>query len=135
MTLRLFGLGKKDKAVPPPAAPTADSDDKEPVEFQEVAGAPAAASARVSDVPSAIGNAKALRATRARRPATPRKAAGKLTPKQLAQRKYAGSMAGVRKRAKKAAHGKGRIAKRSGATKMRRKLGLKAGKKTARKKR
>jgi hypothetical protein len=52
----------------------------------------------------------------------------KLTPKQLAQRKYAGSMSGVRKRAKKSTGGKGRVAKRAGATKLRRKLGLKSGK-------
>ena len=51
-----------------------------------------------------------------------------LTPKQRAQRKYAGSMSGVRKRAKKSSGGKGRVAKRAGATKLRRKLGLKAGK-------
>lgn len=52
----------------------------------------------------------------------------KLTKKQLAQRKYAASMRGVRKRAKKRAGGKGRVAKRSSATKLRRKLGLKKGK-------
>jgi hypothetical protein len=52
-----------------------------------------------------------------------------LTPKQLAQRKYAASMRGVRKRAKKSSGGKGRVSKRAGATKLRRKLGLKAGKK------
>ena len=52
----------------------------------------------------------------------------KLTKKQLAQRKYAASMRGVRKRAKKTAGGKGRVAKRSSATKLRRKLGLKKGK-------
>ena len=52
-----------------------------------------------------------------------------LTPKQRAQRKYAASMRGVRKRAKKSSGGKGRVAKRSSATKLRRKLGLKAGKK------
>lgn len=52
----------------------------------------------------------------------------KLTKKQLAQRKYAASMRGVRKRAKKASGGKGRVAKRSSATKLRRKLGLKSGK-------
>ncbi|MEA3136158.1 MAG: hypothetical protein QOJ26_1489 [Thermoplasmata archaeon] len=51
----------------------------------------------------------------------------KLTKKQLAQRKYASRMRSVRKRAKKAARGKGRIAKRSSATKLRRKLGLKKG--------
>jgi hypothetical protein len=38
-------------------------------------------------------------------------------------------MRGVRKRAKKATGGKGRIAKRTAATKLRRKLGLKKGKK------
>ena len=52
----------------------------------------------------------------------------KLTKKQLAQRKYAASMRGVRKRAKKASGGKGRVTKRAGATKLRRKLGLKKGK-------
>lgn len=52
-------------------------------------------------------------------------AKGKLTEKQLAQRKYAGSMGGIRKRAKKASGGKGPIAKRSSATKLRRELGLK----------
>ncbi|MFA5945192.1 MAG: hypothetical protein WC876_12085, partial [Candidatus Thermoplasmatota archaeon] len=52
----------------------------------------------------------------------------KLTKKQLAQRKYAASMRGVRKRAKKTTGGKGRIAKRSSATKLRRRLGLKKGK-------
>lgn len=50
---------------------------------------------------------------------------GKLTKKQLAQRKYASAMRGVRKRAKKAAKGTGRIKKRAAATKLRRKLGLK----------
>jgi hypothetical protein len=50
-----------------------------------------------------------------------------LSRKQVAQRKYAGSMTGLRKRAKKAKGGKGRVAKRSSATKLRRKLGLKAG--------
>jgi len=57
-----------------------------------------------------------------------KKAKGKLTKKQLAQRKYAGAMSGVRKRAKKAAGGKGRVAKRKPAATLRRKLGLKAGK-------
>ena len=51
----------------------------------------------------------------------------KLTAKQLAQRKYAGSMAGVRRRAKKSSGGKGRVAKRSSAAKLRRKLGIKSG--------
>ena len=50
-----------------------------------------------------------------------------LSKKQLAQRKYAGSMSGIRKRAAKKSGGKGRIAKRSSATSLRRKLGLKAG--------
>jgi hypothetical protein len=58
-----------------------------------------------------------------------RKSAKKLTKKQLAQRKYASRMRTVRKRAKKTSGGKGRIAKRSAATKLRRKLGLKKGKK------
>ena len=57
-----------------------------------------------------------------------KKAKKKLTPKQLAQRKYAGSMSGVRKRAKKSTGGKGKVAKRSSATTLRRKLGLKPGK-------
>jgi hypothetical protein len=57
------------------------------------------------------------------------KKTSKLTKKQLNQRKYAGRMSGLRKRAKKAAGGKGRVAKRSSATRMRRKLGLKPGKK------
>jgi hypothetical protein len=50
----------------------------------------------------------------------------KLTKKQVAQRKYASRMKGVRKRAKKAAGGKGPIAKRRAAKSMRRKLGLKS---------
>jgi hypothetical protein len=58
----------------------------------------------------------------------------KLTRKQLAQRKYAAQMRTVRGRAKKASGGKGRISKRAGATRLRRKLGLKAGK-SGRKKR
>ena len=53
----------------------------------------------------------------------------KLTKKQLAQRKYASRMRVLRKRAKKRAGGTGRVAKRSSATKLRRKLGLKSGKK------
>ena len=57
------------------------------------------------------------------------KKTSKLTKKQLAQRKYASRMRVLRKRAKKTAGGKGRVAKRSSATRMRRKLGLKAGKK------
>lgn len=52
----------------------------------------------------------------------------KLSKKQLAQRKYAAQVRVLRQRAKKTAGGKGRIAKRSSATKLRRKLGLKAGK-------
>ncbi|MFO1532147.1 MAG: hypothetical protein ABR562_00375 [Thermoplasmatota archaeon] len=58
----------------------------------------------------------------------PAKRKAKLTKKQLAQRKYAARMKGVRKRAKKAAGGKGRVAKRGAASAMRRHLGLKAGK-------
>ena len=53
-----------------------------------------------------------------------------LTPKQRAQRKYAAGMRTVRSRAKTTKGGKGRIAKRSGATKLRRSLGLKPGKAT-----
>ena len=144
MTLRLFGLKKKGKAEAPPhepgtpghtpqdaegPAPAAAA--TEPVEFVETSGAPAAASPPESEtVPAAVGAAKALRAVRARGPPARKAAAAKraLTPKQRAQRKYAASMAGVRKRAKKASGGKGRIAKRSGATKLRRQLGLKPGK-------
>lgn len=51
----------------------------------------------------------------------------KLTKKQLAQRKYASRMRTLRKRAKKRAGGTGRVAKRSSATRLRRKLGLKKG--------
>lgn len=51
----------------------------------------------------------------------------KLTKKQLAQRKYAAKMRTLRSGAKKRTGGKGRVAKRSSATKLRRKLGLKAG--------
>ena len=51
----------------------------------------------------------------------------KLTRKQVNQRKYAARMRTLRKRAKKRAGGKGRVAKRSSATAMRRKLGLKPG--------
>ena len=50
-----------------------------------------------------------------------------LSRKQLNQRRYAASMRGLRKRAKKATGGRGRVAKRSSATRLRRKLGLKAG--------
>jgi hypothetical protein len=49
-----------------------------------------------------------------------------LTKKQVAQRKYAARMKGVRKRAGKAKGGKGRIANRRVATKLRRELGLKS---------
>ena len=52
--------------------------------------------------------------------------AKKLSKKQLAQRKYASRVRGIRKRAKTASRGKGRIAKRAAATKLRRKLGLRA---------
>jgi len=50
----------------------------------------------------------------------------KLTKKQLAQRKYASAMRGVRTRAKRTGKGSGRIAKRPAATKLRRKMGLKS---------
>jgi len=55
-----------------------------------------------------------------------RKRKSTLTKKQLAQRKYAGRMSGVRKRAKKAGGGKGRISKRRAATGMRKRMGLKS---------
>lgn len=48
----------------------------------------------------------------------------KLTPKQRAQRKYAAAMRGVRKRAKTATGGRGRIGNRTAAVKLRRKLGI-----------
>lgn len=69
-----------------------------------------------------------LKATRALSTVMPAKKRGKskLTKKQLAQRKYAGRMSGIRKRAKKAKKGTGRIKKRSAATTLRRKLGLKS---------
>lgn len=151
MVLRLFGLKKKGKGAeapphepampghtpePEPAPARARPTVEEPVEFVETAGAPAAASPpQAETVPAAVGSAQALRAVRAaaRRP-KPAKAApaakpkGRLTPKQLAQRKYAARMRTVRKRATKASGGKGRIAQRSGATKLRRQLGLKPGK-------
>jgi len=49
----------------------------------------------------------------------------KLTKKQKAQRVYASRMRTVRKRATTTRGGRGRIAKRTAATKLRRKLGLK----------
>lgn len=54
-----------------------------------------------------------------------RKAKSRLTKKQLAQRKYASRMRTVRTRASRRTGGKGRIAKRTAATTLRRKLGLK----------
>lgn len=59
---------------------------------------------------------------------TPKSTGKGLTAKQRAQRKYAAGMRTVRARAKTAKGGKGRIAKRTTATKLRRKLGLKPGK-------
>jgi hypothetical protein len=61
---------------------------------------------------------------RVKRKVTKRKKT-KLTKKQLAQRRYASAMRGVRSRAKGSAGGRGRVAKRAGAKKLRRKLGLK----------
>ena len=61
-------------------------------------------------------------AKRARKPA--KKAKSKLTKKQLAQRKYAATMKGIRKRAKTTSRGKGLIKKRSAASTLRKKLGL-----------
>lgn len=57
------------------------------------------------------------------------KSKSKLTKKQLAQRKYAARVKTLRSRAKKAKGGKGRIANRSSARKLRSKLGLKSRKK------
>lgn len=48
----------------------------------------------------------------------------KLTTKQVNQRKYAGKMTHIRRRAADTKRGKGRIAKRSAATKARRNLGI-----------
>lgn len=115
MVLKLFGLKRKgDKApasapaaAPPAPSPPESADPDDVVEFVEVAPPTAAA------------------------PAKPAKKA--LTPKQRAQRKYAAGMKQVRKRASKAKGGKGRIAKRGGATKLRRELGLKPGKATGKK--
>lgn len=69
----------------------------------------------------------AMAATKRAKKAT-RKTARKttLTKKQVAQRKYAASMKGIRKRAKTAKRGTGLIKKRTAATTLRRKLGLKA---------
>ncbi|MHB8632675.1 MAG: hypothetical protein ACYDBQ_01725 [Thermoplasmatota archaeon] len=64
-------------------------------------------------------------------PKRPRKKTGArkkpLSTKQRAQRKYAARMKGVRKRATAARGGKGAIAKRQAATRLRRRLGLKKG--------
>lgn len=49
----------------------------------------------------------------------------KLTKKQRAQRKYAASVKALRTRASRRRGGKGPVAKRSSAAKLRRKLGLK----------
>lgn len=75
----------------------------------------------VADAPAAKASARTA-ATK------PKAATSKLTKKQLAQRKYAASMKGVRKRAGQASGGKGKISKRGPATKLRRELGLKDGK-------
>jgi hypothetical protein len=57
-----------------------------------------------------------------------------LTEKQVAQRKYAAQMKGVRKRAATSSGGKGRIADRGAATKLRKELGVKAGPASTKKK-
>lgn len=59
------------------------------------------------------------------KPKPKRKKSG-LTPKQRAQRKYAASLRGIRKRAGKASGGSGLIKNRSAARALRRKLGLKS---------
>lgn len=107
MVLKLFGLKRKEKAAK----------SGEPlVEFQELPPEePASPSVRAT--PDLLPE-----------PEAPGKRSSKLTPKQRAQRKYAAGMKQVRARAKTAKGGKGRIAKRSGATKLRRDLGLKPGK-------
>ncbi|MEA3190040.1 MAG: hypothetical protein QOD77_622 [Thermoplasmata archaeon] len=58
--------------------------------------------------------------------ATRKTAKKALSKKQVAQRKYAGAMSGIRKRAATAKGGKGRVKKRAAATGLRRKLGLKS---------
>jgi len=74
---------------------------------------------RLSEVPGEDEGEAAAEA----KPASP----GKLSRKQVAQRKYASRMKGVRDRAKTTRGGKGRIANRRTATRMRRELGLKDG--------
>lgn len=56
-----------------------------------------------------------------------RKRKARLTKRQLAQRKYAARIKTLRKRASKRAGGKGRVAKRSGAYSLRRRLGIRRG--------
>lgn len=63
---------------------------------------------------------------KAKAPAKRRAKKTGLTAKQRAQRRYAGKMAVIRKRAKKASGGKGRIKNRTAAKKLRTKLGIKA---------
>jgi hypothetical protein len=153
--MALFGSKKKGK--PSEAAFAPDPSAQEPLEFREVAAVPAAVGAAralravrahpprtlpvsrgARPVVSRPARTAPTATRRPRKAATatrrPRKAAakGRLTAKQLAQRKYAARMRTVRKRAKTTAGGKGRIAKRSPATKLRRKLGLKPGKTASR---
>lgn len=51
----------------------------------------------------------------------------RLTKKQSNQRRYASAMRGIRKRARQRRGGRGRIADRPAASKLRKQLGLKAG--------
>ena len=76
------------------------------------------------DAPEAVRGKQEAQGRGKEAPARPK---GKLTPKQRAQRRYAAGMRQVRARAKTTKGGKGRIAGRSTATAMRRKLGLKPG--------
>lgn len=87
---------------------------------------PEVAEPEVEELPEEPDEPKASKAKPAAKSASAKKS--KLTKKQLAQRKYAASMRGIRGRAEKASGGKGPIAKRGPATKLRRDLGLKDGK-------
>jgi hypothetical protein len=80
---------------------------------------------------------RAMAAAKTARRSSPKKSAKKapkraskkratLSRKQLNQRKYAGRMSGIRKRASKATGGKGLVKRRVAATKLRQKLGLKS---------
>lgn len=103
-----------------------------PVRYSRIKDTEGNVIAVFEDAPEQVRAAQEAKG-RKQQPAAPAKGKG-LSPKQLAQRKYARGMQSVRSRAKTAKGGKGRIAGRSAATKMRRGLGLKPGK-ASRKKR